>query len=214
MGHSFGGYVARLYAELWPVEVTGLVMLDSPETSEWARPGPEQRRRHLGGALFARIGARLAHLGVVRFCLNRLGRGSKGVPVAVTSAFGPAALELVTRMVGQVMKYPPELRRVTQAHWSRPAPFAALADHLQLLPESAGEVAACGSLGDLPFVVMSAANPSPERAANQDAMACQSTRGRHIIAREGGHWLLLDQPALVAQAIESVVGEVRAGVAR
>ena len=214
VGHSFGGYVARLYAQRWPVEVAGLAMLDSPDTSEWANPSPEQRRRHLGGAFFARIGARLAHLGVVRFCLNRLGQGSKGFPVAVTRAFGPAALELVTRMVGQVMKYPPEFRRVAQAHWSRPAPFASLGDHLQHLPESAREVAACGPLGDLPFAVMTASNPSPARAANQDAMACQSSRGRHIIAREGGHWLLLDQPALVAQAIESVVEEVRAEAAR
>jgi pimeloyl-ACP methyl ester carboxylesterase len=214
VGHSFGGYVARLYAERWPAEVAGLVMLDSPDISEWADPSPVQRRRHLGGALFSRIGARLARLGVVRFCLDRFSRGSRGLPVAVTSAFGPAALELVTRMVGQVMKYPPEMRRVAQAHWSRPAPFLSLADHLQHLPDSAREVAACGSLGDLPFVVITAPNPSPARAANQDAMACQSTRGRHIIAREGGHWLLLDQPALVAQAIESVIEEVRAGAAK
>jgi len=213
VGHSFGGYVARLYADRRPAEVAGLVMLDSPDTSEWASPSTENRRRHLGGAFFSRIGARLARLGVVRFGLNRLGRGAKGVPVALTSAFGPAALELVTRMVGQVMKYPPELRRVAQAHWSRPAPFASLADHLQHLPESANEVATCGSLGDLPLVVMTASNPSPARAAAQDAMACQSSRGRHIIAREGGHWLLLDQPALVAQAIESVVEEVRAAAA-
>jgi len=137
VGHSFGGYVARLYAERWPVEVAGLVMLDSPEASEWAHPTPEQRRRHLGGALFSRIGARLARLGVVRFCLDRFSRGSRGLPVTVTSAFGPAALELVKRMVSQVMKYPPGERRVAQAHWSRPGPFAALASHLRYLPESA-----------------------------------------------------------------------------
>src|SRR5271168_671742 len=205
VGHSFGGYVARLYVERWPVEAAGLVMVDSPDASEWAHPEGERRRRHLGGALFSRLGGRLARVGVVRFCLNRLGRGSKGVPVTVTRAFGPAALDLVTRMVGQVMKYPAELRPVAQAHWSRPAPFFALANHLLHLPESAREVAACGSLGDLPFVVMTAANPSPARAAQQDALACQSSRGRHIIAREGGHWLLLDQPALVVEAIESVV---------
>ena len=214
VGHSFGGYVARLYAERWPVEVAGLVMLDSPDTREWAEPSRENRRRHLGGALFSRIGAHLARLGVVRFCLDRFSRGSRGLPVAVTSAFGASALELVKRMVGQVMKYPPELRRVAQAHWSRPGPFASLADHLQHLPDSAREVAACGALGDLPFVVITASNPSPERAASQDALACQSRRGRHIIAREGGHWLLLDQPALISQAIESVVEEVRAAAVR
>jgi pimeloyl-ACP methyl ester carboxylesterase len=205
VGHSFGGYVARMYAERWPAEVAGLVMLDSPSASDWANPSPERRRHHRGGALFSRIGGTLARLGVVRFLLNRLGRGSKGTPVAVTRMFGPAALDLVTRMVSQVMKYPSGLRPVAQAHWSRPAPFFTLADHLEHLPESAQEVAACGSLGDLPFVVMTASNPSPERAARQDELACQSTRGRHIIAREGGHWLLLDQPALVVEAIEWVV---------
>ena len=214
VGHSFGGYVVRVYAERWPVEVAGLVMLDSPGASDWAHPSQERRRQHLGGALFSRIGGRLARLGVVRYCLNRLGRGSTGLPVAVTRAFGPAALDLVTRMVGQVMKYPPELRPVAQAQWSRPAPFFVLADHLKHLPESAQQVAACGSLGDLPFVVITASNPSPERAAQQDAMACQSTRGRHIIAREGGHWLLLDQPQLVVQAIEWVVEEIGVGTVR
>jgi len=210
VGHSFGGYVARMYAERWPVEVAGLVMVDSPDAVEWANPNQDRRRQHIGGALFSRIGARLARVGVVRFCLNRLGRGSKGVPVMVTRVFGATALALVTRMVGQVMKFPPGMRRVAQAHWSRPEPFATLAEHLTHLPKSAREIAACGSLGDLPLVVMTASNPSPERAAHQDAMACQSRRGRHVIAREGGHWLLLDQPALVVQAIESVVEEIRA----
>jgi pimeloyl-ACP methyl ester carboxylesterase len=214
VGHSFGGYVARLYAERWPVEVAGLVMVDSPSPADWAEPNRIRRRQHGGGAFFSRIGGHLARLGVVRFCLNRFSRGSTGLPVAVTRAFGPAALDLVTRMVTQVMKFPQELRPVAQAHWSRPAPFFTLAAHLDRLPDSAREVGACGSLGDLPFLVLTAANPSPARAAQQDALACQSTRGRHIIAREGGHWLLLDQPALVVQAIESVVEEVRAAAHR
>jgi pimeloyl-ACP methyl ester carboxylesterase len=151
---------------------------------------------------------------VVRFCLNRLSGGSAGVPVAVTRAFGPAAFDLVKRMVGQVMRFPPHLQRVAQAHWSRPQPFYSLADHLAHLPDSAREVAACGPLGDLPFVVLTAPTASPARAAQQDALACQSTRGRHVIARAGGHWLNLDQPELVAGVIESVVEEVRLGAVR
>jgi len=210
VGHSFGGYVARVYAERWPVEVAGVVMVDSPSTEEWAHPAREKRRQHIGGALFSRIGGFLAGLGVVRYCLNSFSGGSRGVPVAVTSAFGPSALDLVKRMVGQVMKYPPGLRPVAQAQWSRPAPYFALAEHLEHLPESAREVAACGSLGDVPFVVMTQSNPTPERAAQQDALACQSSRGRHIIAREGGHWLLLDQPELVTQAIEWIALEMGA----
>ena len=210
VGHSFGGYVARVYAERWPVEVAGLVMVDSPSTTEWTRPTREKRRQHMGGALFSRIGGYLARFGVVRYCLNSFSGGSRGVPVAVTRAFGPAALDLVKRMMSQVMKYPPGLRPVAQAQWSRPAPYFALAEHLEHLPESAREVAACGGLGDVPFVVMTQSNPTPERAAQQDGMACQSSRGRHIIAREGGHWLMLDQPELVTQAIEWIALEIGA----
>ena len=207
VGHSFGGFVARMYAERWPAEVAGLMMVDSPTAADWAAPDEVHRRQHLGGALFSRVGGWLAWLGVVRFCLNRFSRGGRALPVTVTRAFGASALALVTRMVSQVMKFPEELRPIAQAQWSRPAPFLSLADHLQHLPVSAREVAECGSLGDLPFVVLTASNPTPQRAAAQDALACQSTRGRHIVAREGGHWLLLDQPELVVQVIRSVTGE-------
>jgi pimeloyl-ACP methyl ester carboxylesterase len=210
VGHSFGGYVARLYAKRWPVEVAGLVLVDSPDETEWTDPSPEHRRRQRGGALFARIGGLLAGAGVVRFCLNRLSSGATSFPTAVTRSFGPAAFDLVKRMVGQVLKFPSHLRPVAQAHWSRPEPFHSLADQLAHLPESAAEVAACGPVGDLPLVVLTAADPSPARAARQDALACLSTRGRHVIAREGGHWLILDQPELVVRMIESVVEEVRA----
>src|SRR5208282_353888 len=51
VGHSFGGYVVRLYAERWPVEVAGLVMVDSPDADQWAHPSHVRRREHLGGAL-------------------------------------------------------------------------------------------------------------------------------------------------------------------
>src|SRR5713101_2190872 len=69
VGHSFGGYVARMFTASFPKQVAGLVLVDSPSTSEWIPLKPEEKRKLQGGALFSRIGAVLAALGVVRFCL-------------------------------------------------------------------------------------------------------------------------------------------------
>jgi pimeloyl-ACP methyl ester carboxylesterase len=41
------------------------------------------------------------------------------------------------------------------------------------------------------------------------AIAALSTRGRHVVARVGGHWVHLDQPDLVVEAIREVVEIVR-----
>lgn len=35
-GHSYGGYIARLYAHVYPDEVSGLVMIDSAHEDQWA----------------------------------------------------------------------------------------------------------------------------------------------------------------------------------
>lgn len=204
VAHSFGGYVARLFVSNYPGEVAAMVLVDSPDTSEWIHPTPERGKRLRGGAFFCRIGAWLARAGVVRFCLNRLGRGATSIPQAVTKSFGSAAFELTKRMVGQVMKLPAQSWPVAQAQWSRPESFLSLASHLYRLPKSAAEVAACGSLGDLPLVVLTASEPSAERREHQDAVARLSSRGRHIVAVRGGHWLHLDEPELVVETIRSI----------
>ena len=48
------------------------------------------------------------------------------------------------------------------------------------------------------------------RLRQQDRMATLSTRGRHIMASESGHWIPLDQPEVVIEAIEEVVAAARA----
>jgi hypothetical protein len=39
----------------------------------------------------------------------------------------------------------------------------------------------------------------------QDAMAKLSTRGRHIMASNSGHWVPLDQPQVVIDAVKDVL---------
>lgn len=204
VGHSFGGYVARMFHAKHPQQVAGLVLVDSPDTSEWIPPKPEEKRKLRGGALFSRIGATLAAVGVVRFCLARLTAGSTALPVMVTRAFGPSALTMVGRLVGEVQKLPAAVRPQVQAHWCQPKSFRSMASHLANLPVSAAQVEAAGPVGDTLLLVLTASKPSAERLAAQKSVARLSTRGKHIVAETSGHWIHLDTPELVVAAIREV----------
>lgn len=43
-GHSYGGYIARLYAQAYPEEVAGLVMIDSAHEDQWTNYPPSIRK--------------------------------------------------------------------------------------------------------------------------------------------------------------------------
>jgi pimeloyl-ACP methyl ester carboxylesterase len=211
VGHSFGGYVLQIFAARHPASVAGLVLADSITWPEWRAPGRAQSRALAGGALFARIGAVVAALGVVRFALNRLQAGSTGMPKAVLGAFGSAATGVVTRIVGEVAKMPPETWPAIRAHWSRPKSFRAIARHLLALPRGAGEVeAALTGVTRWPFpvVVLTSGAATPSQIALQRQLADLSDHGRQLVVR-ASHWIHLDEPALIVKVIRDVVEQVR-----
>jgi pimeloyl-ACP methyl ester carboxylesterase len=88
---------------------------------------------------------------------------------------------------------------------------------------SAEQVRATGPLGALPLVVLTRGHsplpssfPAGTRArlegvwrVLQDELAGLSTRSAHVLARQSGHFIQLDQPALVVGAIQQVVTAVR-----
>ena len=70
--------------------------------------------------------------------------------------------------------------------------------------------ATAGGYRDLPLITISSTDPGAYRLRQQDAMAALSTRGRHIMASQSGHWIPLDQPQVVIDAISEVVAAARA----
>jgi pimeloyl-ACP methyl ester carboxylesterase len=89
---------------------------------------------------------------------------------------------------------------------------------------SAAQVRASGKLGALPLVVLTRGHsplpssfPAGVRArlegvwqTLQTELAGLSTESEHMVARQSGHFIQLDQPALVVGAIQQVVTAVRA----
>ena len=68
--------------------------------------------------------------------------------------------------------------------------------------ECGGDARRIGAgFGDLPLVTISSTDPGDYRLRQQDALAALSTRGTHVIASKSGHWIPLDQPQVVIDAI-------------
>ena len=128
---------------------------------------------------------------------------------AAASAFGPAVTSALQRIVGEIHKLPASTLPVVRGLWSQPRNFLSLRQYVAALPVSAAQAAAVKSLRDLPLVVLSGDHHVLPYIDWQRDLARRSSRGQQLVARNSGHWIHLDHPDLVIQAIREVVGAAR-----
>ena len=147
----------------------------------------------------------MAAVGVLRLCLWLLQRGDRERPRRVLHLFGTQATETVEHILSELAKLPPDVVRVIRARWSRPQFFWTMANYIRSLPECAAEVNGCAIPAHIPVTVLSGAHQSPERMKEHAAIAAHSALGRHIVADESAHWIHLDQPELVVEAVREMV---------
>jgi pimeloyl-ACP methyl ester carboxylesterase len=210
VGHSYGGMLVRAYAAKFPDDVAGLVLVDPLPASEWIRPSNEQARVLRWGVRLAQRGAFLARLGIVRVSLSILSAGGRTVPKLVARLSSGQAESTLSRLVGEVQKMPRETWPMIQAHWCQPKGFLGMSEYFKCLPQSAAEAAALLEPSpEIPVTVLSASNSTPAQLAERTAMASHSLRGTHIVAEKSGHWIHLDEPSLVVDAIREMVAQSR-----
>jgi pimeloyl-ACP methyl ester carboxylesterase len=212
VGHSFAGYITRAYANRFPDELAGIVLLDPITPEEWTHPTASQSWRLRGGVWFSRAGGVLAALGVVRFMVWLLQRGNRTAPKGVLALFGPAAIQTVGRILRELTKLPPDALRVIRARWSTPKFFFAMASYIQSLPECARELECSSFPEQIPITVLSGAHQPQVRLDEHAAIARHSWNGKHVIAGKSRHWIHLDQPELVVEAVEEMLTLVRSGM--
>ncbi len=188
VGHSLGGFDVRLYTSLYRSEVVGMVLVDASHPDQDNRFPPE-----------------------IRTMEGTWLRESEFLEYAMP--FG------VPRLLGLCDDDP--VQRAAECNWHSAREAVA---ELKSFQESASQTATTGPLGDLPLVVLShdpdrpSADLPPDvaKSANdawekmQEELAHLSTRGTQAIAKNSSHYIQIDRPEVVIDAVHGMVGQLRA----
>lgn len=187
VGHSMGGFNVRLYASLYRNEVAGMVLVDASHPDQENRFPPELKDME---------GSWLREAEFLEY----------------TMPFG------IPRLLGLCDDDP--VQRAAECNWHSAREGVA---ELKTFTESAAQTATTGTLDDLPLAVLShdpdkaAADIPPDLAKPtnqawekmQEELAHLSARGTHTIAKNSSHYIQMDRPDVVVDAVRSVVEQAR-----
>jgi pimeloyl-ACP methyl ester carboxylesterase len=186
-GHSMGGYNVRLYASLYPSDVAGVVFVDSSHPDQESLFPPELKNMEGSWKREAEF-------------------------LAYTTPLG------IPRLIGLCDQIP--LQRAAECNWHSAREGM---EELNRFSESAAQAGATPSFGDMPLAVLShdPAKPSGDlppdlsKATNdvwdklQEEMVHLSTRGTRTIAKNSGHYIQIDRPDAVIDALRKMVEQIR-----
>ena len=187
VGHSAGGYNVRLFANLYRKQVAGMVLVDASHPDQETRfPAAlnDMQKSWLREAEFFEFTMPLGMPRLMGFC-------DPDPEIRAAECNFHTARETVAEM--------------------------------KAFAESAAQTAATGTLGDIPLAVLShdPDKPSSDLPADlakptndawekmQEELAHLSTRGTQVIAKNSAHYIQLDRPTMVIDAVRRVVDEVR-----
>jgi len=187
VGHSMGGYDVRLYASLFRNEVAGMVLVDASHPEQENRFPPELK--HMEGTWH-----REAEF------------------LEYTMPFG------IPRLFGFCDNDP--VQRAAECDWHAAREGV---EEMKAFPESASQTAATGVLGDIPLIVLShdPNKPSADLPADlakptndawekmQEELAHLSTHGTQMIAKNSSHYIQIDRPDVVIDAVRALVEQSR-----
>lgn len=201
VGHSFGAVLLLAYAQRFPQHVAGLVLVEPVSLLAWSKCSAADQHRLQVGARLSRRGAWLAEFGVVRAALALLLHGGQRWSQQIgRHAAGPGAATL-ERLTGEVSNLPRELWPLVAAQWSRPQSFRTMAATLEALPVCAADAGLPSLPAELPVAVLSSASATPEELRERDSWLMGLLEAEHRVLPASGHWLHLERPGEVAEAI-------------
>ena len=209
VAHSFGGLVARRFAAEYPGDVLGLVLVDPMRPRDWPPFNPAGESSMQDGIRLARAGRVAAQIGLSRLFMRSTLLGSQRVARLLCRIGGQDAQNLMDRMLCEVGKMPRETWPAVVANWSRPEFYRTLEAYLHSIPETVLSMHHHPPL-DVPVTVLTPVSNTPLSEAELQSI---SRRARQVIAPASGHWVHLDQPEVVLDAIREMLSDVVAPAA-
>ncbi|WP_158793923.1 alpha/beta fold hydrolase [Granulicella sp. L60] len=206
VGHSFGALVARRYAAEHPADLAGIILIDAMRTADWPPLSDAQQGSLQRGLRLASIATPIARFGLARLLITTFFLRSAKASSAIGKIAGSRGREIVDRVTGEVGKMPRDVWPVIASHWSNPGFYRSLAAHIRVVPATVREMHEAPPIEGIPTIVLIAANAEPH---SPEALRAIAPAARQIIAEESGHWIHLDQPGLVLEAIRSMFEEIR-----
>ncbi len=182
VGHSFGGFNIRLFANAYPEETAGLVLVDASHEQQF-----ERLERVSSGPSLAPRG---------RFVMYT----QPTVPAELPQELKPVALALMSTtatyvaITRELAAFRQSAAQVAHNEWLPEVPTVVVTRGERVWPETAE--------GDLKEAIW---------RDMQEDLVRRNDRAVHLIAHYSGHYIPLEQPGAVSSAVCIVVETARAG---
>lgn len=202
VGHSFGGLVMRRYAAMFPDDVAGVVLVDPMRCEEWPPLDPSKQSMVDRGKKLSRYAVPIARFGLARLAVTSLLCRSGRLSGHLAGAGGMGGRHVLKRVTEEVGKMPREVWPVIAAHWSRPSYYVGMQRHVEAVPDTVCEMQDAEPIRDIPVLVLT---PGKSTALTEKCLGRIGNNVRQVIAPESAHWIHLDEPELVIDAIREMV---------
>jgi pimeloyl-ACP methyl ester carboxylesterase len=202
VGHSFGGLVVRRFALLYPKEVSSIVLVDPMRCDEWPPLDPTKQAMLDRTLKLSSYAIPIAQLGLARLAVTSLLCRSGRIAGRLARAAGEGGKHVLGRIKREVGKMPREVWPLVAAHWSRPGFYAGMRSHVAAVPETVQEMRDSEPIRGIPVLVLTPGNSSP---LSEDCLRRIGDKVQQVIAPASAHWIHLDEPRLVIDAILEMV---------
>lgn len=210
VGHSYGGWLVRVYRSVYPSEVVGMVLVEG---------GADNPLRVMPDGTLARSSDLASGKPIPAINMSTPLKVSDIPPGALAQM--TAGLEEASRHANEPPrdKLPPDAQRMRTWALGQLGHVAAAVN-----PFTEEELAQLRAehpngehvYGDLPLFVIARGKPEQdgrmnpaleeERSKEYAALAALSARGTHVVATRSGHHVQIEQPEIVVDAIQRTIG--------
>lgn len=195
VGHSLGGFNVRLFAHNYPGETAGIVLIASGSENDDSRMPQEYKKIEESNKQTDRLLITLTRFGITRLVGN---------------------LGLLSSLTRLLSEFPSDIQaEMIALTFYRPQYWATTYAELSAVEEDKSQVAATGSLGDLPLVVLSG-SPDVSRLPSsfpveqikrtfqdlQVELAGLSSNSAHIVCDTCDHYIPMTNPEKVVEVIK------------